>query len=167
MKINNTQISSTNYATLLGNAETAEFTLGIVTNGKIVANSTTISVTKAIVSEDPVVFSTVISKPAYGKTIGYLVYTQFVPGTDSDAKKYDDELRQVFAEFKTKGVNELVLDLRFNPGGYISSAETLASLIGKKCYHIKNILQREVERQVHCVLAENEGSQCTELQLPE
>ena len=131
MKINNTQISSTNYATLLGNAETAEFTLGIVTNGKIVANSTTISVTKAIVSEDPVVFSTVISKPAYGKTIGYLVYTQFVPGTDSDAKKYDDELRQVFAEFKTKGVNELVLDLRFNPGGYISSAETLASLIGK------------------------------------
>ena len=131
IKINDTQISSTNYATLLGKGETAEFTLGTVTDGKIVANSTTITVTKAEVSEDPVVFSTVISKPTYGKTIGYLVYTQFVPGTDSDAKKYDNELRHVFANFKNQGVNELVLDLRFNPGGYISSAETLASLIGK------------------------------------
>ena len=72
-----------------------------------------------------------ISKTAYGKTIGYLVYTQFIPGTTADSDKYDNELRQVFANFKSKGVNELVLDLRFNPGGYISSAETLASLIGK------------------------------------
>ncbi len=131
LKVNNTQLTTSNYATLLGNAETALFALGTLTNGKIVASGSTVSVTKAEVSEDPVVFSSVISKPAYGKTIGYLVYTQFVPGTDTDAKKYDNELRQVFADFKMQGVNELVLDLRFNAGGYISSAETLASLIGK------------------------------------
>lgn len=130
MKVNGTQLTATNYTSLLGGNETATFTLGEVSGSGIVASSQTVTITKAQVSEDPVLFSTVISKPANGKTIGYLVYTQFVPGTDTDASKYDNELRQVFANFKSKGVNELVLDLRFNPGGYISSAETLASLIG-------------------------------------
>lgn len=130
MKINGTQLTSTNYVSLLSGNETATFTLGEVSGSAIVASSKTVTMTKALVSEDPVLFSTVISKPASGKTVGYLVYTQFVPGTEADESKYDNELRQVFADFKSKGVNELVLDLRFNPGGYISSAETLASLIG-------------------------------------
>ncbi|GGM85225.1 peptidase S41 [Dyadobacter beijingensis] len=130
LKVNGTQLTSSNYTTLLSSNETATFTLGEVSGSGIVASSQTVTMTKAQVSEDPVLFSTVISKPAYGKNIGYLVYTQFVPGTDADESKYDNELRQVFADFKSKGVNELVLDLRFNPGGYISSAETLASLIG-------------------------------------
>ena len=130
MKVNGTQLTSGNYSSLLSGNETATFTLGEVSGSNIVASSRTITMTKAEVSEDPVLFSTVISKPTYGKTIGYLVYTQFVPGTATDESKYDNELRQVFADFRSKGVNELVLDLRFNPGGYISSAETLASLIG-------------------------------------
>jgi carboxyl-terminal processing protease len=131
LKVNGGQLTASNYQTLLADAQTAEFTLGTLTNGKITASGTTVSVTKAEVSENPIAFSTVIPKPKYGKVIGYLVYTQFVPGTEMDEKKYDNELRKVFADFKTKGVNELVLDLRFNPGGYTSSAETLASLIGK------------------------------------
>ncbi|MGG7663324.1 S41 family peptidase [Dyadobacter sp. BHUBP1] len=130
MKVNGTQLTSGNYTSLLSSNETATFTLGEVSGANIVASNRTITMTKAEVSENPVLFSTVISKPTYGKTIGYLVYTQFVPGTKTDESKYDNELRQVFADFKSKGVNELVLDLRFNPGGYISSAETLASLIG-------------------------------------
>jgi len=131
LKVNGTQLTKTNYATLLAGGETVNFTLGTLNGTTISASNTTISVTKAEVSENPVAFSTVIDKSAYGKKIGYLVYTQFVPGTAANATKYDDELRQVFANFKSKGVNELVLDLRFNSGGYISSAETLASLIGK------------------------------------
>ncbi|MCE6991721.1 S41 family peptidase [Dyadobacter sp. CY323] len=131
LKVNGTQLTSANYQSLLGGSETTTFTLGTLNGGAIAAASQTVSITKAEVSEDPVAFSTVISKPAYGKTIGYLVYTQFVPGTSADDEKYDNELRQIFADFKSKGVNELVLDLRFNSGGYISSAETLASLIGR------------------------------------
>jgi carboxyl-terminal processing protease len=131
LKINGTQLTSANYASLLGNAKTAEFTMGTITNGRITANNTTISLTKTVVSEDPIAFSTIITKSKYGKVIGYIVYTQFVPGTESDEKKYDNKLRQIFADFKAQGVNELVLDLRFNPGGYVSSAETLASLVVK------------------------------------
>jgi carboxyl-terminal processing protease len=131
LKVNGTQLTADNYASLLNSSETVVFTLGTLTNGAIVAGTTSVTVTKAVVNEDPVVFSSVIRKPAYGKTIGYLVYTQFVPGSTADDNKYDNELRQVFADFKSKGINELVLDLRFNSGGYISSAETLASLIGR------------------------------------
>ncbi|MCF2446845.1 S41 family peptidase [Dyadobacter sp. CY345] len=132
MKVGGTQLTASNYTALFGNSETATFTLGVLNGTTLTAdNSKTVTVTKAEISEDPVLFSSVITKSAYGKTIGYLVYTQFVPGTTAEVSKYDNELRQVFATFKSQGVNELVLDLRFNPGGYISSAETLASLIGK------------------------------------
>lgn len=131
-KVDGQLLTSANYATLLRNSETHSFTLGTLDGTTLLSDDKkTFSVTKAEVSENPVGFSTIIDKSKYGKKIGYLVYTQFVPGTDASPKAYDDQLRKVFGDFKAQGVNELVLDLRFNGGGYISSAETLASLIGK------------------------------------
>jgi carboxyl-terminal processing protease len=58
------------------------------------------------------------------KKIGYLVYTQFLAN-------YDTKLKSVFGEFKTAGVNELVLDLRTNGGGSVATADILSSLIVK------------------------------------
>jgi carboxyl-terminal processing protease len=137
MKVNGTQLTRANYASLLSGSETATFTLGTLSENVFTAKDTSISLTKAVVTEDPVAFSTIINKSGTGKKIGYIVYTQFVPGTSSDALKYDNELRQIFSNFKSNGVNELVLDLRFNSGGYISSAVTLASLIGKNASDTK------------------------------
>lgn len=131
MKINNTQLTKTNYTSLLSGTGAIMFTKGSYINGVLTAETNAVSLTRAQVTEDPVAFSKVIDKPAQNKKIGYLVYTQFVPGTTADEKKYDNELRQIFADFKSQQVNELVIDLRFNSGGYISSATTLASLVGK------------------------------------
>jgi carboxyl-terminal processing protease len=132
VKINGTALTNDNYGKLLSGMDTAEFTLASLNpDHTYTENSTKIAVSRAEVTEDPVVFSTVIQKPTYGKTIGYLVYSQFIPGTTADSKKYDNQLRSIFADFKSQGVNELILDLRYNPGGYLSSAETLGSLIGK------------------------------------
>ncbi|MFY7825761.1 MAG: S41 family peptidase [Flectobacillus sp.] len=129
VKINGQNINSSNFSSLMGN-ETVTFTLGSISNGNIIATTNTVSVTKAEVTENPIAFYSIIQKPSAGKTIGYLVYNQFVPGLDTgDTLKYDNQLRSIFADFKSAGVNELVVDLRFNPGGYISSATTLASLI--------------------------------------
>lgn len=131
-KVDGQQLTNANYATLLRNSDTHSFTLGTLDGTTLMTDDKkTFSVTKAEVNENPVGFSTIIDKSKYGKKIGYVVYTQFVPGTDASPKAYDDQLRKVFGDFKAQGVNELVLDLRFNGGGYISSAETLASLIGK------------------------------------
>ena len=57
-----------------------------------------------------------------GGKIGYIMYNQFV-------SNYDDYLKTIFSEFKSNSVDELILDLRYNPGGSINSAIVLASLI--------------------------------------
>jgi C-terminal processing protease CtpA/Prc len=122
LTINGTQINSTNYATLISNNEIATFGLAEYKNNTYVLSGKTIVVTKALIQNDPVQYWKVIGKG--NKKIGYLLYTQFLGA-------YEDKLKQVFAEFKTKGVNELVLDLRINGGGLISTADLLSSLIVK------------------------------------
>jgi hypothetical protein len=54
--------------------------------------------------------------------VGYLMYNQFAQG-------FDDELNQVFSNFKSEQINELVLDLRYNGGGLVQSAVNLAGMI--------------------------------------
>lgn len=59
--------------------------------------------------------------------IGYLMYDAF------DAA-YDNDLLEVLADFKSKGITDLVLDLRYNGGGYVISSNMLSScLIGNEC----------------------------------
>ena len=70
--------------------------------------------------KNPVHHSSIINS-TNGK-IGYLMYNQFV-------SNYDDYLESIFSEYKSNSVDEIILDLRYNPGGSINSALLLASLI--------------------------------------
>jgi C-terminal processing protease CtpA/Prc len=54
--------------------------------------------------------------------VGYLMYNQFAQG-------FDDDLNEIFSDFKAKEINELVLDLRYNGGGLVRSATNLAGMI--------------------------------------
>ncbi len=65
-----------------------------------------------------------------GKKIGYLLYNHFTtgPGTYTD-RTYDEEMKSKFKHFADQGVNEFVLDLRYNGGGYLMSANVLAGLL--------------------------------------
>jgi C-terminal processing protease CtpA/Prc len=65
-----------------------------------------------------------------GEKIGYVVYHFFAPGPGSSSNTYDQEMDAIFGELKSKGVQHLILDFRYNGGGYVSSAVNLASLIG-------------------------------------
>lgn len=59
--------------------------------------------------------------------IGYLVYEAFEAG-------YDNELLDVLSGFKTAGITDLVLDLRYNRGGHVISSMMLAGcLAGSNC----------------------------------
>lgn len=140
-KVNGTALTENNYANLLGGSETIKVNLGAVNDGVVQTDdSNTISLTKAEVTENPIAYSKIITKG--NKKVGYLVYTQFVPGTDANKELYDNELRSIFADFKSAGVNELVLDLRLNGGGYMSSAVTLGSLIVRN-YSASKIFYKE------------------------
>jgi len=58
---------------------------------------------------------------------GHLVFESFI-------KPSKDELATAFAFFSTNNVKDLVLDLRYNSGGYIDIAQILASYIAGNSY---------------------------------
>lgn len=67
-----------------------------------------------------------------GKRVGYLLYDRFQAGKEGNDKdtSYDDELRRISSEFS--GVDECVLDLRYNNGGLLSSACLMCAIFGPK-----------------------------------
>ena len=58
-----------------------------------------------------------------GKKVGYLVFNQFF-GEPSRT-----ELNEAFSTFKSAAINELVVDLRYNPGGSTETQDALANYI--------------------------------------
>lgn len=70
--------------------------------------------------ENPVHTSTTLDYG--GKRFGYLHFTNFTLDSCKD-------LETVFAGFKADGISDLVLDLRYNSGGYVTTSIALASMI--------------------------------------
>ena len=127
--INGIKINMTNYKELIGKTSsnhTISFRRYDYESGSYVQKPE-VSLNAVELAENPSHLDTVLN--VGGRKIGYYVYNFFSPGTNG--KEYDQEMEQIFADFKRQGVDELVLDLRYNSGGAISSATTLASLIGK------------------------------------
>lgn len=130
--IDGQKLTTTNYNSLLRGDGPLKFTIGSISDAGVITEGTTQKeAAKLDLQEDPIHYDTTYQ---YGSDkIGYIVYHQFVPGPDSvsGSKAYDQKLDGIFAKFKSSGVNSLILDLRYNGGGYVSSATNLASLIGK------------------------------------
>ncbi|WP_018611089.1 S41 family peptidase [Segetibacter koreensis] len=99
-----------------GNTTSASF--GFV---KPDGTTATASLSKTSFISNSVLYSNVINYG--GKKIGYFVYKQFF-GAPSRT-----ELNTVFSNFKSQGINELVVDLRYNPGGSTATQDALADLI--------------------------------------
>jgi C-terminal processing protease CtpA/Prc len=87
-----------------------------------------ISLTPVQLSENPNFLDTIYTID--NQKIGYLIYNFFSPGPGEGSKQFDNETDAIFAKFKAAGVNNMVIDFRYNGGGFVSSAVNLASLIG-------------------------------------
>lgn len=79
-----------------------------------------VSLTASAIYLNPVLMHTVYSVD--GTSIGYLNYASF------DAA-YDNELLAAVRDLKSQGIDELILDLRYNGGGHVMSANMLSTLI--------------------------------------
>ena len=86
----------------------------------IAGNTETLSLEKDLISIKSVLHSDVIDQN--NRKIGYLVFNSFIGPASA-------ELAMVFADFTTAGIDELVLDLRYNAGGRVDIAGELASYI--------------------------------------
>ncbi len=82
----------------------------------------TVSIAKSSFKIKPIYNTRVIEIEK--KKVGYFAFTQFLHEIDND-------LRMVFNNFKEQKIDELILDLRFNPGGFTPNAEVFGSLIVK------------------------------------
>ena len=79
------------------------------------------TVTAVDMYEDPIQTIRILERPG-GKKVGYLHYTSFTLDSCED-------LTVVFRQFKEAGIDDLVLDLRYNGGGYLIAEEVLASML--------------------------------------
>ncbi|MET3981526.1 carboxyl-terminal processing protease [Mucilaginibacter sp. UYP25] len=82
-----------------------------------------VSITTGTYTVNPVLTSNVVDAGG-GKKIGYIVFNSFT--SDENARP---KLNAAFATFSSAGVTDLVVDLRYNGGGYVSTAEYLSNLI--------------------------------------
>ncbi|WP_036691874.1 S41 family peptidase [Pedobacter glucosidilyticus] len=71
----------------------------------------------------PILKDTIFTETG-GKKIGYFAYARFSSQTNSIPA-----LNAVFDKFNTAGVTDLIVDLRYNGGGFVSTAEHLVNLI--------------------------------------
>lgn len=100
--------------------------------------------TKTSFFNNPIYTHKIINQP--NAKIGYLAYGSFTNNTTTKL-----ELETIFSNFSKKGVSKLIIDLRYNQGGYVSSARYLANLIapaslnGKKMYseHYNQLMQQK------------------------
>ncbi|WP_223609436.1 S41 family peptidase [Chryseobacterium sp. OSA05B] len=120
-KINGQAITASNAEQLTSSIKdqtVIDLTVGNWKNGTV-ADEKTIKVYYGYSFEQPLE-SKIFEKN--GKKTGYLYIYDFPDGMTS-------ALNQKFALFKASGVQELILDLRYNYGGSVSSAAALCSLI--------------------------------------
>jgi hypothetical protein len=82
----------------------------------------TVVLTAAVYTLTPVSTWGVIDTGS-GRRTGYLVLKDFI-------EQAGPSLETAFANFKSAGVDDLVIDLRYNGGGLVTTAATLASYVG-------------------------------------
>ena len=92
------------------------------------------------------------------KKIGYLVYNFFATDKGDDTHSYDRLLMNTLSSIKSKGATELVLDLRYNGGGRVSTALALASALVKDRSTNNILVTSEYNDIVHAAYKKEYGA---------
>lgn len=120
LTVNDQQLNTTNYQTLLLATITYKLGFATITNNTISPSIKTVTMTAVELQENPINLDTIF---VYNnQKVGYLVYNGFTAD-------FDIQLNDVFKKFKDANIDQLVLDLRYNGGGSVQTSIYLASMI--------------------------------------
>ena len=86
------------------------------------STSRTVTLQAESVTETPVLMEKTLTNPANGSTVGYILYNDQV-------ETAEPELISAINDLKSKGVTDLILDLRYDGGGYLALASELSYMI--------------------------------------
>jgi len=125
--ISQTALEKANYKALFDALAGSSITLGLQ---KPDNSTTTVTLQRKQYTINPVLFSKVYPL-SNGKKVGYFVFNSFIAistgsRTPTQAKARIDE---VMNSFQTAGVSDIIVDLRYNGGGSVGTAEYLTDLL--------------------------------------
>jgi len=121
LQVNGEELNLSNYYNYLFASESVEIGIGRYLGDNVYSSvEDTLSMKAIAMYENPVLLTKVFD--CGGKKVGYLAYTSFT--FESSLALYD-----ACKEFKKEGISELILDLRYNGGGYVFTEEVLASML--------------------------------------
>ncbi|MHC8948132.1 S41 family peptidase [Sphingobacterium hungaricum] len=110
----------------------------------------TVSIQSTLYSFNPILSAKVITQGT--KKVGYLAFSSFVDVYSSGIpNQMYTRFENIFASFQSEGINELIIDLRYNGGGSTNTAEYLADRIAPTAtngqpmytYKVNKLLQDE------------------------
>lgn len=103
----------------------------------------TSTLSKAVYQINPVLFDSVYSVGT--RKVGYFVFNSFSSVFNENGATFTkQELDRVFTKFRTASINSLIVDLRYNGGGSVGTAEYLDSLIAPA-----SVKDREMYRYIY------------------
>lgn len=102
-----------------------ESSSSVVTFQKPDGSSVNLTLNAGTYQETPVYLDSVYTVGS--KKVGYLVFTSFL----GDTTAVYNRLQQVFNRFTTSGVTDVVVDIRYNGGGYVTMSQKLADFLIK------------------------------------
>ena len=101
-----------------------------------------ISLTAAHYREHPVYLDTVYT--VNNKKTGYFVFKSFL----GDTTEIYSEFNRVFSKFASQNVSDVVIDLRYNGGGYVSVQEKLANYLVSSSAN-NNLMMKQLYNDKH------------------
>jgi len=134
-KVNGQNITPDNYRNVFSGSGTkklsmADWTLDTADNSYSLVSSGDVTIQmQSNYAENPVYMDSVYTIGS--QKIGYLVYHFFARDKDNNTNEYDKLLMERLNSMKSEGITDMVLDLRYNSGGAVSSAMALASALVK------------------------------------
>ena len=86
-----------------------------------------------------------------GRRIAYLMYNEFSTGPQNEGTEdtYNEQMKDIFARFKAQQPDALILDLRYNNGGFLQCAQALGSLIAPASALGKNFVNLQFNANAH------------------
>ena len=128
LEVDGKAMTTDNYYQVLFASSSVEVGVGRIVNQQYTPVQKTASMTAVAMYEEPIIMTKVFD--CGGKKVGYLHYTSFT--FESCLGLYE-----VCKQFKAEGISELILDLRYNGGGYVFTEEALVSMLAPEA-EVKN-----------------------------